>query len=207
MIPGLEIHQIIIDPILQNKLFKFVDDFDEKQTLKRKTRHYGYEYDYSARESKDKTKLNKLKKVNNAPPVLLCIADLLYEHRLIRQKANQIIINKYEPGEGISPHRDHLQYFTGDIATLSLGSAYGMRFTPHRENNLDSSKKSYDISLPIGTFDILLPIGSLAVMKDEARTYWNHQIIPKKSDKIKGVTTKRDTRISITFRTVADEFT
>ena len=44
-------------------------------------------------------------------------------------------------------------------------------------------------------------------MKDEARNLWTHEIISKKSDKINGVTTKRDTRISITFRTVADQFT
>lgn len=55
MIPGLEIHQLIDDPVLQNKLFKLVDVFDEKQPLKRKTRQYGYEYDYKARDShKDK---------------------------------------------------------------------------------------------------------------------------------------------------------
>ena len=36
MILGLEIHQLIIDPILQNKLFKFVDDFDEKHDSKEK---------------------------------------------------------------------------------------------------------------------------------------------------------------------------
>ena len=55
MIPGLEIHQLIDDPVLQNKLFKLVDVFDEKQPLKRKTRQYGYEYDYKSREShKDK---------------------------------------------------------------------------------------------------------------------------------------------------------
>jgi len=35
---------------------------------------------------------------------------------------------------------------------------------------------------------------------------WTREIIGKKSDKINGITTKRDTQISITFRTVADEF-
>ena len=195
MISGLEIHQLITDPYMANKLFKFVDNFDEKQPLKRKTKQYGYNYDYAIREShKDK----KLEKVDNAPPELLCISDLLYKHGLIRQKANQIIINKYEPGEGISAHRDHIRLFSGDIATLSLGSAYVMRFRPHIDNTSVDSKKFYDV---------LLPIGSLAVMKDEARNLWTHEIISKKSDKINGVTTKRDTRISITFRTVADQFT
>ena len=95
----------------------------------------------------------------------------------MRQKANQIIINRYEPGEGIAAHRDHIRYFTGDT--------------------LEDSSKFYDV---------LLPIGSLAVMKDHARNLWTHEIIGRKSDKINDITTKRDTRISITFRTVADEF-
>ena len=33
MITGLEIHQLIIDPIWQDKLFKLVDVFNEKQPL------------------------------------------------------------------------------------------------------------------------------------------------------------------------------
>lgn len=195
MIPGLEIHQIIDDPIWQDKLFKLVDVFDEKQPLKRKTRQYGYEYDYKAREShKDK----KLKKAfHTTPRQLSCISDLLYTNGLIRQKPNQIIINRYEAGEGIAAHRDHIRYFTGDIATLSLGSAYVMRFRPHPENKLEDPSKYYDV---------LLPVGSLAVMKDHARNLWTHEITGRKSDTINGVTTKRDTRISITFRTVADEF-
>ena len=44
------------------------------------------------------------------------------------------------------------------------------------------------------------------MIKDHARNIWTHEIIGKKSDTINGVTTKRDTRISITFRTVAAEF-
>ena len=191
MIPGLEIHKLIIDPIWQNKLFKFVDVFDENQPLKRKTRQYGYEYDYKARH-KDKI----IKKINNAPPELLCIADLLYKHGLMRQKANQIIINKYEPGQGISAHRDHIGYFTGDIATLSLGSAYIMTFCPHRENTKVDPNIFYDV---------LLPVGSLAVMKDDARSLWTHEISNTKTDMIDGKRIKRGTRISITFRTVLDK--
>jgi hypothetical protein len=48
MIPGLEIHQLIDDHVLQDKL---VDVFHQKQPLKQKTR----QYDYKSREShKDK---------------------------------------------------------------------------------------------------------------------------------------------------------
>ena len=190
--PGLEIHELIADSSWQNKLFELVNIFDEIQPLKRKTRQYGYEYDYKARESHKEDK--KLKKLPyNTPKELLCIAD---KHNLMRQKPNQIIINKYEPGEGISAHRDHIRYFTGDITTLSLGSAYVMRFRPHPENRLVDRQKFYDV---------LLPVGSLAVMKDDARNMWTHEISSTKSDTINGKKIKRCTRISITFRTVVDK--
>ena len=193
--PGLEIHELIADSSWQNKLFELVNIFDEIQPLKRKTRQYGYEYDYKARESHKEDK--KLKKLPyNTPKELLCIADVLYKHNLMRQKPNQIIINKYEPGEGISAHRDHIRYFTGDIATLSLGSAYVMRFRPHPENRLVDREKFYDV---------LLPVGSLAVMKDDARSMWTHEISAAKSDTINHKKIKRCTRISITFRTVVDK--
>ena len=192
--PGLEIYDLIRDSFWQDKLFELVDIFDENQPLKRKTRQYGYEYDYKARESHKDKKLKKL--TYTTPKELLCIADVLYKYNLMRQKPNQIIINKYEPGEGISAHRDHIRYFTGDIATLSLGSAYIMRFRPHPENILVDQKKIYDV---------LLPVGSLAVMKDDARSLWTHEIIGKKTDIINGKKINRGTRISITFRTVSDE--
>lgn len=192
--PGLEMYELIPDKFIQDKLFELVDIFDENQPLKRKTRQYGYEYDYNARESHQDKKLKKIS--YTTPNQLLCIADVLYKYNLMRQKPNQIIINKYEPGEGISAHRDHIRYFTGDIATLSLGSAYVMRFRPHTKNKLVDPKKFYDV---------LLPVGSLAVIKDDARSLWTHEIISKKSDIIDGKTTKRGTRISITFRTVSDE--
>ena len=189
--PGLEIYNLIPDTFVQNKLYELVDNFDENQPLMRKTRQYGYEYNYNAKES------HTLKKIKyTTPNQLLCIADVLYKYNLMRQKPNQIIINKYEPGQGISAHRDHMKYFTGDIATLSLGSEYVMKFRPHPENTSVDSKKFYDV---------LLPVGSLAVMKDDARSLWTHEISNTKTDMIDGKRIKRGTRISITFRTVLDQ--
>ena len=195
--PGLEIYQLISDSnsLWQNKLFQFVDVFDEKQSLKRKTRHYGYVYDYTAKETVKN--LKKLKKSSYTTPIQLsCIADVLYKYNLMRQKPNQIIINKYEPGEGIAAHRDHIKYFPGDIATLSLGSAYVMRFRPHADNTLVD---------PSIYHDVLLPVGSLVVMKDDARLLWTHEIRKVKYDTIDDKKIRRDIRISITFRTVTDE--
>jgi alkylated DNA repair dioxygenase AlkB len=48
------------------------------------------------------------KSLHTTPQQLLCISDVIYKYNLMRQKANQIIINRYEPGEGIAAHRDTL---------------------------------------------------------------------------------------------------
>jgi hypothetical protein len=57
--PGLEIYELIPDKFVQDKLYKLVDNFDEDTPLKRKTKQYGYEYNYNAKES-----VKKLKKTN-----------------------------------------------------------------------------------------------------------------------------------------------
>jgi alkylated DNA repair dioxygenase AlkB len=42
---------------------------------------------------------------------------------------DQVIINEYEPGQGISAHIDCVPCFDGTIASLSLGSSYVMEFS------------------------------------------------------------------------------
>lgn len=69
--------------------------------LKRQVKQYGYEYDYSLSEPRTK----KLRKTEKAPKFLRCISKLLYESGIMRNIPNQIIINKYKPGEGIATHR------------------------------------------------------------------------------------------------------
>lgn len=147
--------------------------------LARRVQHYGYEYDYSGRVRPKKTTPipDELKKLTNA----------LVEQKLFGIAPDQIIVNEYQPGQGISAHTDHNAYFRDTIATLSLGHAYQMDFT---------HAKHFPIS-------VTLPIGSLLVLKGPARYEWKHSIAARKTDP--GPTGKRiprGTRVSITFRTV-----
>jgi alkylated DNA repair dioxygenase AlkB len=41
---------------------------------------------------------------------------------------NQLIINEYEPGQGINPHVDNTTLFTDTVVSLSLGSEAIMNF-------------------------------------------------------------------------------
>tara|TARA_B100001093_G_C26732635_1_gene972942 strand:+ start:226 stop:837 length:612 start_codon:yes stop_codon:yes gene_type:complete len=183
---GLRMHKNFIPPgIPIDRIMQLIEtDIIWSNALNRKTIHYGYEYDYGIREPH--TRL--LKKGKPPPKWLECLGEILYTHNIMRNQPNQIIINKYEPGEGIGAHRDHYPIFDNDIATLSLGSEYIMEF----KNRSDKTK----------SLSINLPIGSLLVFGDDARYNWTHEIKKRKSDIIVGKKQNRGARISITFRTV-----
>tara|TARA_Y100000389_G_scaffold160392_1_gene162523 strand:+ start:1635 stop:2237 length:603 start_codon:yes stop_codon:yes gene_type:complete len=163
-------------------------DITWNNVLKRQTIHYGYEYDYNIKEPRTRI----LKKGNPPPEWLQCLSEILYSSKIMKNLPNQIIINKYQPGEGIGPHRDHYPIFDNDIATLSLGSEYIMDFKNRRPSTLDKDK----------VLSVSLPIGSLLVFGDDARHNWTHEIKKRKNDLINGKKRPRGPRISITFRTV-----
>src|SRR4051794_9757966 len=79
---------------------------------------------------------------------------------------DQMLVNEYQPGQGIAPHRDYAP-FGRAVVSLSLLSPCVMDFrhapTGRRERLL------------------LLP-RSLLVMSDEARHDWEHGIAPRKRD-------------------------
>lgn len=92
---------------------------------------------------------------------------------------NQCIINKYEPGQGISPHTDHTTLFGDVVVSLSLGSDVIMEFTWGEDKRKINLKRR-----------------SLVVMSGIGRYQWKHSIPARKSDD--GI--KRGERISVTLR-------
>ncbi|MFW2448248.1 MAG: alpha-ketoglutarate-dependent dioxygenase AlkB [Qipengyuania pacifica] len=98
---------------------------------------------------------------------------------------DQVIINEYQPGQGISAHIDCQPCFGETIASLSLLSACVMRFA--------SQKSSRHM-------DLLLQPDSLLVMAGEASHDWTHAIPARKTDLVEGRKSRRTRRISLTFR-------
>lgn len=183
----------------KTKVFKYFNEKKEgwSDALRRKTIHYGYEYDYSSSHAHAR----HLTPMPPPPKWLACIANVLYTSGLLRQYPNQIIINTYEPGQGIGHHRDHHSIFDSDIASLSLGSGCEMLFTP--PNYYKNKKQGVPTSEPVR---IYLRPGSLVFFRDEARYDWHHEIVPRKSDMVDGKRVKRTKRISITFRSVKPQY-
>ncbi|KAF8116511.1 hypothetical protein N665_0017s0067 [Sinapis alba] len=111
-------------------------------------------------------------------------ADLLWREPLF----DQLIVNLYQPGEGICAHVDLLRFEDG-IAIVSLESPCVMRFSPAEKGEGEG-------------VDVLLSPGSLILMSGEARYQWKHEINRKQIgfQVWEGEEIDQKRRISITLR-------
>jgi len=165
----------------QQPLLAIIDDQPWRTDLRRRVQHYGYRYDYTRRTVDPGQYLGPL------PDWAAALAGKLHADGFAPRPLNQVIVNEYEPGQGISPHVDCVPCFADTILSISLGSACLLT-----------------MSLPSGDdrADILLEPGSLLVLSGPARYGWRHGIAPRKTDRWRGRTLTRNRRVSLTFRTV-----
>ena len=103
---------------------------------------------------------------------------------------DQVIVNEYQPEQGISPHIDCQPCFGETTASLSLLSACVMRFA--------SRTHSQQVELH-------LQPASLLILKGDARHMWTHAIPSRKTDVFEGQKYVRSRRISLTFQTMKFE--
>lgn len=177
-IPGL----FYVENFVTNKeAFDLINEINKKPwnlSLKRRTQHYGYSYDYKS------SHLNFSTITEPIPDFVKFLLPRLNEQDSLKDYSpDQLIINEYVPGQGISAHIDRTTDFEDKICSLSLGSDAIMEFQK------DGVKK-----------EVLLKENSLVILTKDSRYLWTHCIPGRKSDKINGVTKQRRTRISLTFR-------
>jgi alkylated DNA repair dioxygenase AlkB len=165
----------------QDRLLRQIDAGEWRADLRRRVQHYGYRYDYKSRSVDYSMRLGEL------PPWAAELAGKLLAESYFNELPDQVIVNEYEPGQGISNHIDCEPCFTGVIASLSLGSECVMNFT-NKESGL--------------VIPVLLEPCSLVVLQGPARYEWMHGIPARKSDEIAGRTLRRSRRVSLTFRKV-----
>ncbi len=166
-----------------------IDEMSWSSELKRRIQHYGYRYNYKARRVDGTSYLGQL------PEWLGYLCDRLVGQMIFDTRPDQVIINEYEPGQGISPHTDCIPCFGDTIASLSLKSNCMMKFG---KTHIDSHSSDMD------DIEVTLEPRSLLVIKGEARYDWKHSIPARGSDVFGGVRVPRSRRISLTFRTVAN---
>lgn len=129
--------------------------------LKRRVQHYGYKYDYKAR------KITPDLKIGEVPNWLQILPNF-----------DQVIVNEYCTGQGITPHIDCIPCFSDTICSLSLLEPCEMIL---EKDNIKHS--------------VTLEPRSLLTFQGEARYKWKHSIPQRKSN-------VRNRRVSITYRKV-----
>lgn len=165
----------------QNQLLNILDQQAWSTRLKRRVQHYGYRYDYKNGTLASSSYLGAL------PDWAEGIVRKLTANGLTPNIPDQIIVNEYEPGQGITSHIDCVPCFGNTIITLSLGSQCVMDFL-HSQTKKQAS--------------ILLSPGSVLVMHKAARYEWEHGIAARKKDHYQGREFTRARRVSMTFREV-----
>lgn len=181
MIDGLIYIQNFINIVEQNYLIECIDKYPWNNFLKRRTQHYGYKYDYT------KKKIDKSFYVGPIPNFIATYCDFLIANNYFKIVPDQVIINEYLPGQGISPHIDCTSCFDDTIASLSLNSSCVMEFSKCGQQD----KKH-----------LLLEPLSLLILTDNARYRWMHAIPSRIEDVWNGENLPRGRRISLTFRKV-----
>ncbi|KAJ4968417.1 hypothetical protein NE237_015118 [Protea cynaroides] len=122
-------------------------------------------------------------------------SDLLWREPLF----DQLIVNVYQPGEGICGHVDLMRFDDG-IAICSLESACVMHFTEVKTeaSNVKCEERG---GAPIMKIPVYLNPGSLVLMWGEARYIWKHEINRKPGFQVwEGQEICQKRRTSITLR-------
>ncbi len=184
VISGLQYAHAYLNDAEQAEYVTIVDEQPWLDDLKRRVQHYGYRYDYKRRKVDDSMYLGPL------PDWAALLAERLNHDGYAPQVPDQLIVNEYEPGQGIASHIDCIPCFGDTILALTLGSSCIMQFQ-HRVSK---------IKVPV-----FLEQGSLVVMQGESRYDWKHGIPARKSDVYAGRKIPRRRRLSLTFRTVLKE--
>ena len=187
---GLEYYPDFLVASQEDGLLAHIDDSEWLTDLSRRVMHFGYKYDYTSR------RLDETARIGPLPEWLAQLSNMVRTAASEEAKQlldpdqpfEQAIINEYLPGQGIAPHIDR-NCFGPLVATVSLGSAVNMDFCR------DSTGDEYVQRLEPR---------SLVLLHGDARSKWRHGIAKRHSDTSNGQKTKRQRRVSITFRTIAD---
>ena len=113
------------------------------------------------------------------------------EDEILPYMPDQLIVNEYLPGQGITNHVDCESCFDDVIVSLSIGSPAVINFV-HKD---DKSR----------VIPLLLESRSLMVITGPARYEWMHGIKGIKNETWEGNKFPRRRRLSLTFRKVTLE--
>jgi alkylated DNA repair dioxygenase AlkB len=161
-------------------LLAFIDANVWDTGLKRRVQHYGWLYDYKV------SRVNPENYLGPLPDIFAKMVDKISDELGKAMNFDQVIVNEYEPGQGISAHVDCMPCFGPVVAAISLGSPCEMVF-----QNLATRVR----------VSLILEPQSLLIISGESRSAWSHAIPARRSDIVEGTRLLRHRRVSLTFRT------
>ena len=180
-VPGLQYIPNFVAQEKHDALLAVIDDLPWLGDLKRRVQHYGYKYDYKKRA------IDASMKVGDLPDWAVLLSQQAVEQKLSPYLFDQVIVNEYEPGQGISRHVDCEPCFDDVIISVSLGAPCVMHFTALKDKQ----------NVPV-----ILEPRSAVVLSGDARYKWQHSIRANKKEVAHGQTIVRARRVSLTFRKV-----
>jgi alkylated DNA repair dioxygenase AlkB len=180
-IDGLKLIPGFISIEEEQDLIKAIDSEYWLDDLQRKVQHYGYKYDYRAR------RIDASFHIGDLPSWSIPVARRIEAEGTIDYGLDQLIINNYEPGQGIAMHIDCEPCFEDTIFSLSLNSDIVMIL-----QSVNSNKKH----------EVLLKRRSLLIISGESRYKFLHGIANRNSDVFNEQKRQRKRRISMTYRKV-----
>lgn len=178
-IPGLLLFPGFITGDLEQQLLAEIDHQTWVIDYQRRLQYYGYRNELDP-------PYDLIKFPVPIPPLIFKLSETIVQQNILSTQPDQVIINEYNPGEGIIPHKDR-NYYENQICGVNLGSGCVMRFIKDRTREV---------------VDVEIPRRSIYLMQDEVRKKWKHGIPSRKKDTIEGSVQKRERRVSITYRKV-----
>ena len=179
-VSGLTYVPDFLDAGEETELVAAIDGAGWISELQRRVQHYGWRYDYKARQIDASMRLGPL------PEWAARLARRLVSSRLLADPPDQVIVNEYVGNQGISRHVDAETSFADGIATISLLESWEMVFRERDE------QRGRNVTLRLDP-------RSVAILAGDARYRWTHEI-PKR--KYEPGRVARGRRISLTFRKV-----
>lgn len=178
-VPGLIYIANFVSAEEEKALLEVIDKGPWDHTLSRRTQQYGFMYDYKTPEQKPEA-------ARPIPEPFKAVIKKLETDGHFPEEPDQVIVNEYEPGQGIAPHIDNINHFKERIYSISLGSATIMEFS--RDGQV---------------IQVDLEPRSLVILTGDARYKWTHAIAKRKSDLIHGHRRTRQRRVSMTCRSMS----
>ncbi|KAM7512711.1 hypothetical protein LguiB_011586 [Lonicera macranthoides] len=208
-IPGIYLMHDFVTAEEEKELLAAVDGRPWQCLAKRRVQHYGYEFRYDTRNVDTKQHLGELPLF--VSPVLERISMFKKLNNAANVDLDQMTVNEYPPGVGLSPHIDTHSAFGGSIFSLSLAGPCVMEFRKYSEgdrlskptSSCDGERENSDNSSNFLRMAIYLPRRSMLLLCGEARYAWHHYIPHHKVDVVQDSVIRRGARrVSFTIRKV-----